>query len=513
MNYISIIRRSDFNDLYKFGHIFVHNAIPFEGELEDHVADKALFSAVTACMNTFEYPSEYMLLHISREAFVGSTVETFTKDIAAIYALTKEAQAQLAASLDPRISLQVSCWQEMFNRLMAKQSVRQAKAGIYNCQEIFAITAEERSRVATLLPKSFIEDLFNDLYAKKRPAGDKSIWTYLIRYERHNPYWNDARGFFLDAIHVYENFLRKEEIDYEIADELPIGDKIALCETNYLEVLSFISSQSESAKYTIDGCNYFTVASLYLYMRSIFKDGGLTTSKLQANSFLGQYRQKFGLDFAFAVTLLGISLGQELTYSCYYEKANLNIFNKQLAHSSKLNNNSALLHPQTKVPMSNEDAQTLLNDMYEQMRSFREENESLKSQITELAQIPASNNEIQEQKECTQEIIQVISTDGLTEKELTDTPKQTIEIESESENSVQEAINQVEQQTHATPQKEISEDETESYFEPVEMKKRYKNGKLAKSSKIAHNREEFEILRQQGYVTTDMLTNGSILGL
>ena len=64
VNYLTIISRSDFSNLYKFGHIYVHNVVPFEGMLSDHADDKFLFDAVTAYMDTYEYSTEYLLLHI-----------------------------------------------------------------------------------------------------------------------------------------------------------------------------------------------------------------------------------------------------------------------------------------------------------------------------------------------------------------------------------------------------------------------------------------------------------------
>ena len=83
-NFITIVSRSEFNDLYKFGHIFVHNMIPFEGELIDHVDDKSLFDAVTAYMNTYEYSTEYLLLNTRKPAFVGSSVEIFIRDVVGV---------------------------------------------------------------------------------------------------------------------------------------------------------------------------------------------------------------------------------------------------------------------------------------------------------------------------------------------------------------------------------------------------------------------------------------------
>jgi len=517
MNYLSIIRRSDFNDLYKYGHIFVHNAIPFDGELSEHEDDKTLFNAVTSCMNTFEYPTEYLLLHICRDAFMGNSVEIFTKDIAALYALNPEAHAQLSVSLDTRINLQISCWSDMFTGLMMKQSTRQAKAGVFNCHEIFGLSAEERNRTFAMLPKNFVEDLFADLFAKKRPSGDKSIWAYLIRYERHVPYWNDERGLFSDAIHVYENFLKKEEIDYEIADELPIGDKLTKCRPNFFDIMNFITSQRESEKYRVDGCNYIVVATLYLYMKNLFRDGGLTTSKLMSDPNLASFHQRFGFDFAFAVTLLGITLGQEQTYSCYYEMANLNIFNKQASHSSRINNAAPLIHPQTGETISNDTAQALLNEMTADLRSFREENESLMSKITELSQklaqqenLPQPQDEVAVPETAEQHNEPI---PGVHEVEQAPAPEPKPEIEPEPQS---EAELQPESEAEPEPEPE-TKPESESSFEPVKMIKLKKDrtGFYSKNSKYyeecyAHTEEEFLELKRKRFERYDFFDKNSI---
>ena len=163
-NYILIVSRSDFDDLYKYGHLFVHNVIPFDGELSNQKDNKALFEAVTTYMNTYDYSSEYLLLHIRRNVFTGSSVEIFIKDVVAIYALDMEAHAQLSASLDSRINLRISPWALFFNELNKKQAIRQSKAGKFNCYEIFRIPQEERAKIDSFFPSLFIDLLGINLF-------------------------------------------------------------------------------------------------------------------------------------------------------------------------------------------------------------------------------------------------------------------------------------------------------------------------------------------------------------
>ena len=364
--YISILKRSDFTDLYKYGHLYVHNAINFEGTEDEQKVAKDVFDSVTKYLNTYEYSTEYVEIHFNHQVFIGNTVEIFIKDVLGVYAFDSDARASLSISLDPRIQLQVSCWAGEYKNLNKKQHIRQAKAGMYNCFEIFGVSENHRKRFTENLPKYFAEDLFDDLYANKRPCGEKSIWNYLVRYERHSPYWNDERGYFFDAVHAYENFLNKKEYDYEIAEEVPIGDVICNCPKDFIQTYKRILASSEVSKYSVDSFDYILVAALYLYMKAIFKDGGITVNKIRSNEIFSirVLQQQFENEFSFSVGLLGISLGQELTYSCYYEFKNLGIFN--LSHKEGKTNgaNDLLRDSKTGKELSKEEAQILINKLY-----------------------------------------------------------------------------------------------------------------------------------------------------
>lgn len=557
-NFVSLIRRSDFNDLYRFGHLFVHNVIPFEGELSEHAEDKFLFDAVTAYMNTYEYSTEYLILHFNRSAFPGSSVEIFIKDVVAVYALDKDAHASLSASLDPRINLQVSCWTRFFINLSMKHSVRQSKAGMFNCFEIFGITEEERKRIGSLIPHNFVEDLFADLFSKKRPEGEKSIWTYLLRYERHHAYWNDMRGYFSDAIHVFENFKNKHEIDYEIADEVPLGDKLLYCGTNFSGIYSTIIAANPT-QYSVEGCNYFAVAALYLYMHGLFKEGGITVTKLRQNPHLlqGTTHEQYDFDFALAVALLGIKLGQELTYSCYYEVQNLALFNRTSIKRSKLNEEMPLVDPIDGKRLSLDEAQDLLNNQYAKIDElsakikeleqnvqivendsqpqegneptpFQQEESSIVEQEQEQQQtdnvedLSSKPNEQEKADSQTEQIIDTENSIQHQEDELSESSSipERLEIDTQPplEEQIQEKngkydLQQVESPVVAEAEIAYSQQEKENTegtgsnqidekpFEPVLMRKPRKKGKgFLKGSKYAHDRYEYEAFRRDGFI-------------
>lgn len=512
VNYLTIISRTDFSNLYKFGHLYVHNIVPFGGKLSDHADDKFLFDAVTEYMDTYEYSTEYLLLHIFKVPFSGSSVEIFVKDIVGVYALDEEARASLAVSLDSRIVIRVSAWNSFFNELNKRQAIRQAKAGEYNCFEIFRIKNEDRNAVSRLIPKGFVEELFSDLYSHVRPSGNRSIWNYLIRYERHQPYWNDNRGFFSDAIHVYENFKQKSEIDYEIADEVPLGDVIASCGTKITDIYKLLKHK-QGDDYQVNGCNYFAVAPLFLYLRSNFKEGGITPASFYSNEHLynGDFYKYFGFDFAVAVSLLGISFGHDLTYSSYYEISNLGIFNHLV--ESKIN--AQILNPETGESLNPQEAQELINTLTNEVKKLQEdaivmeellnEASNKKNEVidgdnsTPVAEDATSKNEIQkenpdikgeeeEQKEAIKEESseQIGTVQDDRDSVIQEQNQQNTE-EYHPENDLQL------EQENAKQTGQESENLSSSIQFPLEMRKLTTKGKInhKKAPIWAHNEEEY----------------------
>ena len=537
VNYLTIISRSDFSNLYKFGHIYVHNVVPFEGKLSDHADDKFLFDAVTAYMDTYEYSTEYFLLHIFKIPFSGSSVEIFVKDIVDVYALDEEARASLAVSLDSRIVLQVSAWNDFFSELNKKQAIRQARAGEFNCFEIFKISNEDRAAVAKLLPKGFVEELFSDLFNHVRPSGNRSIWNYLIRYERHQPYWNDNRGFFSDAIHVYENFKQKSEIDYEIADEVPLGDVIGSCEPKISEIYKLLKHK-QGDDYQVNGCNYFAVAPLFLYLKSYFKEGGITPASFRGNEYIynGDFYKHFNFDFAVAVSLLGLSLGHDLTYSCYYEIQNLGIFN----HFVESRINAQILNPETGDSLNSQEAQELINKLSNEVKKLREDAIVMEELLNE-----ASNEKRDEEKEG-KNPTSVTEDAGSENWSLKETPVtkgeeevQTELVQDEQSNQVQPLteekepnVNDEEQSKKDEPQDSLQEETVQeevvqeqpsnegqilssSMNFPILMKKlnskgdKFCTGRRAKEE-YAHNENEYRKLLNQNFAPEDYLEKGSL---
>lgn len=513
-NYISIISRSDFSDLYKFGHLFVHNLIPFEGELNEHFEDKPLFDAVTRYMNTYEYSTEYLLLHINRTVFAGSVAEIFIKDVSAVYALDSESQASLSVSLDPRINIQVSCWEPFFKDLNKKQLIRQANSGKFNCYEIFGITDNDRNKIENFISRDFLNELFSDLFDNKRPIGKKSIWTYLLRYDRHGAFWKDNRGYFSDAVNVFDNYLNEKEMSYEWDDELKFADIIENSGTKFSDICRILTSKA-TPDYKVPGCNYFAVAPLFLYMKDYFGDKGITPSLFSQNELFskGTLYEMFGFDFALAVALLGLKFGHDLTYGCYYEIKNLGIFNRITIPAEA---KTKITDPRTGKNLSIDEAQELIDSLSFDVEILKDEIQKQKESIdnkTESEQKANANEEVageensktileEQAKIVTEDSAEVISekkTESVTEELTETTANGQIEMVTLNETSIEE-----QEQLGPILESRINQkDKDDSSFERIWMRKLTKDRKKFNSkvpARCAHDKAEYDELLKDNWV-------------
>lgn len=497
MNYLAIISRSDFTNLYKFGHIHLHNLVPFEGNLKDHVNDRGLFEVVTKYIDTYEYDTEYLMLYLNKDVFSENIVEVSINDVKAAFALSEDAQRSIQIAVDSRINIQTSDWTQFFIETKINLYIRQAKAGIANCYTIFDISRSEISEINKVLPHNLVEEVYHDVFNNIRPSHNASIWNYLIRYERHNPYWNDKRGYFLDAVHAYENWRQHQEIEDGIADELAVGDIISACRDLFSDILNSVLEKHQN-DYTVDGCRYFVVAPLYLYLKSEFREKGIISATFKNNQKLFEkLHSTYKLDFAIAIALLGLSLGHDLTYSYTYEKRGIGLFYKDVV---------APIADEA-LTQSNYSTGTSCN-----IESARLQIESQNSQISEhkenisnFERIINQDNKINEQgdtgsedsngnghdSQCVESLGSEL--DSVSAQSGTDSTLETTEI--------QRVANTTESDDVQSSNKK---------FEPIEMRKLVKDGtRFCKKSRpiFVHNDKEYQSYLDQNYAPLDYFEN------
>ena len=346
VQYLSIIRKSDFIDLFKFGHLYIHQSVAFDGSIEDHVNDECLFNMLTSKMNLFEYSFEYLIIHFNSQVHEDTSVQVEISDVQNIYAFNNEAKKEMSISFDPRIQINLSPWTERFDKLQQCLFVQQSLLGIGNLWTIFDLPQKDRDECCKIITKDIVLEVFRQLYAYERPSGEQSLWTYLLRYERHSLYPKDMKGFFCDFIHVVCNWTSKKECNGDVAEATEAYRNLR--GTQFKELSKAVSPKLVSITSEATGCEFHIVAPLFLFLKSVFSEGVDLSRPIKGRSveeFVSSCKQ-MGFKFSLATYLLGITLGYDKTYDSFYDVVGLPIFRKKNSKSCELainresNNNS-----------------------------------------------------------------------------------------------------------------------------------------------------------------------------
>lgn len=322
MDYLAIIRKADFVDLFKYGKLNVYSAIDFDGNIKAHANDDDLFEKLTKCMNLFEYSFEYMVIHFVSDNGNEYPYPINIEDVRGLYTFDEEAKKEMNVSFDSRIRLHVSPWGEKFKALHNNQLISQSKRGIDNLWAIFDLSETDRKMCESIITDDIVSEVFDELFSYKRPTGEQSIWTYLLRYERHSFYPKNTKGYFCDYIHVACNRLKKIELQEDVAETTGLYSQIINCSKDDFASLSNIAVSSNLSSLTDEEarCKFAIAAPLFLLMKDKFSDGFRIDSK-----FIN-YAKKFELECSVAVYLLGLTLGYDKTYDAYYDFVKLPIF-------------------------------------------------------------------------------------------------------------------------------------------------------------------------------------------
>ena len=172
MDYLAIIRKADFVDLFKYGKLNVYSAIDFDGNIKAHANDDDLFEKLTKSMNLFEYSFEYMVIHFVSDNGNEYPYPINIEDVRGLYTFDEEAKKEMNVSFDSRIRLHVSPWGEKFKALHNNQLMSQSKRGIDNLWAIFDLSETERY-VNLLLPMiSFSKYLMNCFHINARQENN-----------------------------------------------------------------------------------------------------------------------------------------------------------------------------------------------------------------------------------------------------------------------------------------------------------------------------------------------------
>ena len=321
-NYILLLKKSDFVDLFKFGHIGAYCAfVKFDGDIEEVKGNEALSDKLFKQANPFDYSMEYYIVHVCSDKKNFKQIEI--GDVQHIFALDFDS-VKVGLQLDPPVKLEAPLWESAYEKFQIALMQKSAEEGVCNTFEAFGLSFEVKRK--KFITKKDITKILTLSYQGKRPKGAMSIWTYLIMYERHRYYPKDTRAYFLDALHVWANYLKHQELDMPVS-ESRLGKKITDLpyDTKFEDLVKIVTMDKNVSKAEKVFKGFFKIAALYLLMKHEFQDG-LDSDRLYFGHHISELvpiLSRYGLEeLKLSLYLLGLSLGHELTYKYIYKLRN-----------------------------------------------------------------------------------------------------------------------------------------------------------------------------------------------
>ena len=134
--YIAVIRRAEFVDLFKYGYLFLPHSVRLDRPMREGEG-RETFDELVRWMPTYEYSFEYLLIRFldSDEDILVRTVHI--EQVMAVYTFDERAQHELSISFDPRIKIQVSVWKEWFHEKWRQSFRQQCELGVVAIWSLF----------------------------------------------------------------------------------------------------------------------------------------------------------------------------------------------------------------------------------------------------------------------------------------------------------------------------------------------------------------------------------------
>lgn len=328
-NYLAILRRADFIDLYKYGFFYLNKdlIVKFDCDFKELSSKYDIYDALFSRMNSFESSFAYLIIH-----YVKETGEDFSSinigEVKHIYPFDLEAKKEFENSFDEHIRIDMPLWDDAVSLIKKKQQFNSSMQGAKNVFEIFGLTGIDKCK--SVISDDTVEEMLSDVYDNIRPQGDKSIWVYLMRYDRHAFYPKETIGYYMDIVHIICNYMAKQEVeDYQVEEtaifrflNTYVGQNLKSDKINNL------LGQDERAKAFLERIaqfvpevDFISVAINYLKMKDLFWESFFYDKK-----FIADCKAAFGESFTLASYMIGVTFEHNKTYSCLYENPPLAIY-------------------------------------------------------------------------------------------------------------------------------------------------------------------------------------------
>ena len=330
-NYLALIRKADFVDLYKYGSIHINKDMTrqFSCKVEELPNRKPIFDDLSYFANAFDSTFTYLFIHYENN--FGRVNDINIADVRGLYPLDNEAKTELSLSLDPRIKINKPLWPDAVFNLQKRQTIQDCKNGASNIWKIYNLS-DSIEEMINVINDSVIGEVVNELYENRRPNGDLPIWVYIMRYERHAFYPDNTIGAFMDTVNAIFNFSQKREVDSAEIESTLIMQFFQHCNDynanmSFNEVIQRLYAQDDSritnfinlARSIVSDFDLIKVATLFFIYRNRYKEEFKYENGWNQSKTIGK-------EFSIACYMLGCILGHEHTYDCLYEHLPLAIF-------------------------------------------------------------------------------------------------------------------------------------------------------------------------------------------
>lgn len=334
-NYIALIRKADFVDLYRYGSIHVNKDMTrqFTCKVEELPNRMAIFDDLTYFANAFDSTFTYLFIHYEKNTDRINDINI--ADLRGIYPLDNEAKTELSLSLDPRIKINNPLWPDAVFSLQKKKSIQDCKNGASNIWNIYNLS-EPIGSIGQIINDKILIEVVDELYDNIRPSGKMSIWVYIMRYERHAFYPANTIGAFMDAVNAIFNYMAGREVDSAEIESTMIMQFLSYCNEKmptmqFAEILQKLSIQTDpniihfltEVEQIGTSVDLLKTAVLFFVYRNRYKEDFHYEEQWE------QVGKMYGKEFCVACYMLGCILGHEHTYDCMYEHLPLAIFKKQ----------------------------------------------------------------------------------------------------------------------------------------------------------------------------------------
>ncbi len=334
-NYLALIRKADFTDLFKYGKFHINNDMKtdFSCSVEELPSHPEVFFNLTRFANSFDSAFAYLIIHYVKNSTKGLANDVYIEEVQNIYPLDFESKEAFAMSFDERIRIENPIWPDSVWNLQKQQQFNDCLKGAANLRAILGFSNSDQ-KCREIISDDIVREVVNELYEGNRPSGELPIWVYLLRYERHSYYPQSTLGYFMDMVNVVCNRMGMSEVEEDNIKHTQIFmllDSLRKkSEMQFQKIYQYLADNPRAQGFFNKIGEYESrvefskVATLFLILRNRYKEDFFYEKEFV------EYCKSFGFEFELAAYLLGIVLGHEHTYDCMYDMLPLSIFKKAI---------------------------------------------------------------------------------------------------------------------------------------------------------------------------------------